>query len=281
MDPDNPTADTAGNQSSPPPRQDAPARHMGRPEPGPGTGAGGEVQPPGRPHGAGFRSLLASPGAGLLIPTQLLLVGYVGASALDGSWSKAVIPALLVAAALVPPVLELAFATRLPRWLHGCYAGFLLAGPFAGGRLGLYGVWGHWDKAVHFFSGLLVGCTAILALGIVGRRKCLALPGFLFTAAALVCGGFVAAVWEIAEYTSDHLVGTHAQNASLEDTMTDIICGVIGAAIVAILAGVHHRGHQFPAVASLLRDRDFTAEPARQGHHHHAGSEATGKQGKP
>ncbi|RAX45953.1 hypothetical protein DQ353_20805 [Arthrobacter sp. AQ5-05] len=114
-------------------------------------------------------------------------------------------------------------------------------------------------------SGLLVGFAVIFAFGVIGRRHLLVFPPFLLTAGILTTGGFIAAAWEITEYTSDHLLGTRAQNASLEDTMTDIIFGVAGATAVAITMSIHHRGHRLPLVDSLLRDRDlYSVAPATQ-----------------
>jgi hypothetical protein len=200
----------------------------------------------------------------MLIPVEVLFLSFLGAAAITNDWSEAVIPALLAVAALAPFSLELTIEARFPAWLHGCYLGFLLAGPFAGARLGLYAIWPHSDKVIHTFSGFLVGCAVTFALGTVSRRKHLDLPPFMMVAGVVTSGGFVAATWEIAEFTSDNFLGTHAQNASLQDTMTDIICGVLGAIAVAVAVGIHLRGHPVPPVSSLLRNRDFTSSAPQQ-----------------
>lgn len=186
-----------------------------------------------RPRAPGVRTFVCSPGLGLL-----------------------------TGAALLSPLLEQGSRTWLPMWLHGCSFGFVRAGPFAGCRLGLDGLWSDWDKVIHSFSGVLLGCTAIIALGLFVRRKQLHLPRSPFVAAVVVSGGFAAALWEITEYASDHLVGTHAQNSSLEETMTDIIGGFIGAVAVALVAGFHHGGHPRAPIGPLLRNRDFTTSSA-------------------
>ncbi|MGW6172078.1 hypothetical protein ACWF5H_01175 [Arthrobacter sp. NPDC055138] len=200
----------------------------------------------------------------MLIPVEALFLGFLGAAALTNSWNEALVPALLAVAALVPSALERGIEARFPAWLHGCYLGFLIAGPFAGTRLGLYAFRPDWDKVIHVFSGLLVGCAITFALGIVGRRKHLDLPPFLIVSGVVASGGFVAGAWEIAEFTSDGLLGMHAQNASLQDTMTDIICGVLGAIAVAVVVGIHFRGHPVPPISSLLRNRDFSPSGPRQ-----------------
>lgn len=212
------------------------------------------------------RSFLDAPGARMLVAVEVLFLVILAVSVVAQAWSEAVVPALLMGAALVPSAVELAIKARCPGWLHGCYFGFLLAGPFVGSLLGLYAFWTQWDKPVHTFSGALVGCAVTFALGVVGRRTGLALPPFLVVAGVVTSGGFVAAAWEIIEYTSDHFLGTRAQHAGLDDTMTDIICGVLGAIIVAVAVGIHHRGHPLTLITSLLRNRDFIpSAPPREG----------------
>ena len=257
--------------SDPPDASDVPEGTLGRTKSGApmvGQPAGGEggAATAAMPIRSGIRSFLAVPGTAMLIPVELLFLGFLGTAAVANAWSEAVVPALLAVAALLPSSLERAIEARFPAWLHGCYLGFLLAGPFAGTRLGLYAFRPDWDKVIHLFSGLLVGCAITFALGIVGRRKHLDLPPFLVVAGVVTSGGFMAAAWEIAEFASDHLLGTHAQNASLQDTMTDIICGVLGAIAVAVAVGIHLRGHPVAPVSSLLRNRDFIPAAPRRGH---------------
>jgi hypothetical protein len=228
-------------------------------EPVPGERAvlAGRTGPAALPFRPAVRSFLNAPGARMLAVAEVFFLGFLAVSAVTQAWSEAAVPAMLVGAALVPSAVELAINARCPTWLHGCYFGFLIAGPFAGSRLGLYAAWTQWDKPVHAFSGFLVGCAVTFALGVAGRRTGVALPPFLVVAGVVASGGFVAAAWEIAEYTSDHFLGTRAQHAGLDDTMTDIICGVLGAITVAVAVGIHHRGRPVTLITSLLRNQDF------------------------
>lgn len=205
------------------------------------------------------RSFRISPGIGMLVAAEILLLGFAAVAVITRSWPEIAIPALLSLAALLPALVEARFGAWFPAWMHGFYLGFLLAGPFAGGRLGFYTLWDPWDKVIHASSGLLVGFAVIFALGVIGRRYFIVFPPFLLAAGVLATGGFIAAAWEIAEYASDHLLGTRAQNASLENTMADIIFGVAGSAVAAVLMIAHHRGRRVAVVDSLLRSRDFAS----------------------
>jgi hypothetical protein len=254
-DPDGNPAETSGTRGQ---AGGNPERAAGRaPVTGKRAGTEGRTGPVALPFRPVVRSFLDAPGTRMLVPVEVLFLGFLAVSAVTQAWSGAVVPALLVAAALVPSAVELAIRARCPAWLHGCYFGLLLAGPFVGSRLGLYAFWTQWDKVIHTFSGALVGCAITFALGVAGRRTGLALPPFLVVAGVMTSGGFVAAAWEIAEFTSDHFLGTRAQNAGLEDTMTDIICGVLGVIPVAVAVGIHHRGHPVTLITSLLRNHDF------------------------
>ena len=204
------------------------------------------------------RFFWASPGFWMMVPVETLFLGCLGSAAATHSWNRAVIPALLLGAVLVPVLLELGSKSRFPQWIHGYYLLFLLAGPFAGAQLGLYGIWERWDKVIHTSSGVLIGCATIFALGVISRRQKVGLPPALLVSGILTVGGFVAAVWEIIEFSSDHLVGTRAQNGSLEDTMTDIICGIAGATAMGIAMSIHLKARRIPLIESLLQDRDFT-----------------------
>jgi hypothetical protein len=203
------------------------------------------------------RSFLDAPGTRMLVPVEVFFLGFLAVAALTQTWGDAAVPAMLIGAALVPSALELAINARCPTWLYGCYFGFLLAGPFVGTQLGLYAFWTQWDKPVHAFSGALVGWATVFALGIADRRMQLALPPFLMVAGVVSSGGFAAAMWEIAEFTSDRFLGTRSQNAGLEDTVTDMICGVLGVITVAVAVGYYHRGHPAALISSLLRSQDI------------------------
>ncbi|GAA4360840.1 hypothetical protein [Paeniglutamicibacter cryotolerans] len=207
----------------------------------------------------------------MLIPVEVLFVVVMGSTAVRQSWSAATIPALLLVAATVPVLVEPGATSRFPAWVHGFYLSFLLAGPFAGAQLGFYGRWERWerwerwDKVVHTSSGLLVGYATIFALGVISRRQNIGLPPVLLVGGILATGGFIAAMWEIAEFSSEHLLGTRAQNGNLEDTMTDIICGIAGATAVSIAMSLHLKGHRFPLIVSLLQERDFRFKLSRNG----------------
>jgi len=46
--------------------------------------------------------------------------------------------------------------------------------------------------------------------------------------------------WELAEWTTDHTIGTHAQQG-LDDTLLDMLCGVIGGVVFVCARAIRNR----------------------------------------
>lgn len=145
-----------------------------------------------------------------------------------GSWPRATIAAALVPVMWAPALLEHLLGRPLPTHLSAQLGAFLAAGPCAGSAFGLYSALPGWDKVVHADSGVLVAVAGVV---LVRSREASVRPAaaLLVQASAMA----VAAAWEIAEYTSDQLFGTQAQHGN-GDTMTDIIAGTAGAAVVLV-----------------------------------------------
>lgn len=122
------------------------------------------------------------------------------------------------------------------KWLSfGTYISFLvfiLLSVFAGRCLNVYHFIPHWDKLLHFYSGTILsfaGKNVFLKLSPQNtNQKTAKLFSLLFSLAA-------ASLWEIYEFSGDRLFGFNSQNASLDDTMWDIILGSIGGVIAVYI----------------------------------------------
>jgi di/tricarboxylate transporter len=60
----------------------------------------------------------------------------------------------------------------------------------------------------------------------------------------LTCAATV--FWEFAEFLSDRYLGTHAQGA-LDDTLSDMLFGILGGTAFAAITGVRRSQAQLPA----------------------------------
>lgn len=92
-----------------------------------------------------------------------------------------------------------------------------------------YGRIAHLDLCMHFFGGAVMAFflhrTSINAslIGVIGPLHPITHRLLVFTATCAV-----ALFWEFAEFILDQTLGTHSQ-AGLEDTLGDLLFGVIGA----------------------------------------------------
>lgn len=104
---------------------------------------------------------------------------------------------------------------------------FILLSVFAGRSFNLYGHIPGWDKLLHIFSGIIAVLTAKdLYFRLGGCRNKKLMYAFVLTFSIAVAG-----LWEVYEFIGDSLFGFNGQNGSLTDTMLDIICGSVGAAV--------------------------------------------------
>ncbi|GFZ98334.1 hypothetical protein GCM10008018_50730 [Paenibacillus marchantiophytorum] len=114
-------------------------------------------------------------------------------------------------------------------------------------ELGFYGVIPYLDKFEHLFSGVILCFVGLLIYKKANDRETtkthnahVAIWLSLFFSIAM------AGVWEIYEFTTDHLLGLNSQNGSLIDTMTDIICGTSGAIATSLYLAVKAKYKKMP-----------------------------------
>ena len=187
-----------------------------------------------------------------LIVAEALFVFSALSALMHGEHTAAVIPVALLLASLPVLLVERWARVEIPARLQGLYAVLLLGGPYLGSQLGFYAIWTPWDTLVHFYSGFVVALGIVFALGITGRRYGFSMPPWLAAVMIVAFSGFVALLWEIAEFASDAVLGTEAQITNF-DTMTDLIAGTGSAIIVAaMLFLVQHRG-RFPATEVMTQ----------------------------
>jgi hypothetical protein len=105
----------------------------------------------------------------------------------------------------------------------------------ASSSLGLYGVWPPLDIPMHFLGGMAIAWFfghAYLAaeeLDLLGRPAAI-----LYRVTVFALTGSTTVFWELVEFLSDRYAGTHAQKG-LEDTLGDMLVGILGGLAVAVL----------------------------------------------
>lgn len=126
---------------------------------------------------------------------------------------------------------------------------FIFLTMFLANEFELYRIIPFLDKFEHLLSGVILSFVGLLIFRNItkdeaaGRSQSkLAIWFTLYFAVAM------AGIWEVYEFTADYLFGLNTQTGSLTDTMTDIICGAVGAAATAIYLFRKAKHKQMPLI---------------------------------
>lgn len=138
---------------------------------------------------------------GLIITVLLIFRGII-------AWTKSELPPALRFSVLIFIAITMMFANLF----------------------GMYAVIPYLDKMEHLLSGVILFFAGQFILNKMAKSKGLSsLPSNIIVWFSFYFSVAMAGVWEIYEFTTDHLFGLTSQNGNLTDTMFDIICGTTGA----------------------------------------------------
>ncbi|HEY7691147.1 MAG TPA: DUF2238 domain-containing protein [Gaiellaceae bacterium] len=167
-------------------------------------------------------------------PLDVLRLAFVGAAVVYVVWDRASVVNLAVSSAAVVAVRFV----DLPRLYD---LGFVLAMALTGwgDALGLYDRFGDYDRVVHFLVPLVIAPVVYILLARAyvlpdlrdaGERRH-HLGVFVVT---LAFGAAIGALWEVFEWCSDHLLGSHLQHGQT-DTIGDLVADTCGALVGGVL----------------------------------------------
>lgn len=143
--------------------------------------------------------------AGLIIFTLLLFRSLI-------TWTKSELPPILRSSVLL-------FITIT----------MMLANLF-----NMYAIIPYLDKIEHVLSGLILFFVGqFILIKMVNSNGMSHLPTRIMIWFSFFFAAAMAGIWEIYEFTVDHLFGLQSQNGSLNDTMIDMICGTASAVVVS------------------------------------------------
>ncbi|MDD9268148.1 hypothetical protein ACFPES_14010 [Paenibacillus sp. GCM10023248] len=161
-------------------------------------------------------------------------------------WQAVLITAVLL---LIRLVVRLTKTTMFAA-LRFCVLLFIFIAMFMANEFGFYSVIPYLDKFEHLFSGVILCFIGLLIYEKASDKenKTVTLSAKVAIWLCLFFSVAMAGVWEIYEFTTDHLFGLHSQNNSLLDTMTDIICGSIGAVLTSLYLVVQAKRKRLPLI---------------------------------
>ncbi len=104
-----------------------------------------------------------------------------------------------------------------------------------GGVMGLYGKYEWWDTMTHFVSTFMLAVVALTIIYVMHTYwNGLTMDIRAIMVFTIFIAAFLGAMWEVMEWSTDQIFGTHEQNG-LDDTMKDLVMDMAGAMIAAML----------------------------------------------
>lgn len=186
---------------------------------------------------------------------RTLVMLAIGGFLYRGEWESAFRAGLILLLMLVPSILKQRYRFYLPFALDLGIVSFIFGTFFLGHTHNFYNWFEYWDIIIHFQSGILLGITGFVLVYILNEHKRFNLdlsPGFIFLFATTFSIAF-GAIWEIVEFMGDHWFRGSWQ-ASLDDTMWDLVADSIGALIVSVSGYIWIRYHaRLPFTPLFLR----------------------------
>lgn len=131
---------------------------------------------------------------------------------------------------------------------------FIFLSMYLASGLNFYGI-PNYDKFLHLLSGAVIAIIGyVLFLYLTNeksQKEMKSLTGVIFV---IIFATAAAGGWEIWEFTTDKLFGLNAQNGSLIDTMSDIICGTVVGIITSIPIYFHSIGKNIKFIDRLVEE---------------------------
>jgi hypothetical protein len=170
-----------------------------------------------------------------------VLIALVGAL-LGGKWVVAFTCVMALLLTFLPAIASRNMKIFLPVEFELTVVVFIYLAMYLGEIHNYYTRFWWWDLLLHGTSGIVLGFVGFLILFVLYEEgKVKAMPGtiaFLSVCFALALG----TMWEIFEYTMDHLFGLNMQKSGLVDTMSDLIVDLIGALVTSAFGYLYLKG---------------------------------------
>ena len=140
------------------------------------------------------------------------------------------------------------------KFTYYCILTFVFCSMYVWNILNIYRVIPFYDKVLHFISGILIGFIGFIIFMNFNKENMKNINKVFLLMFVMSFSIALAGVWEIWEFTTDQSFGFNSQNASLIDTMLDMICGTIGGIISLVPVIFYFRNKKSKFIELILRD---------------------------
>ncbi len=174
----------------------------------------------------------------LAIVVITILVNLLGISVIGDTdiHDKIILGIVTILFLFAPRIVFAKMRFHLPAMLLLLVEVFVFLGLYLGEIQSAFYTFVWWDVFLHFMSGVLLAMLAFLAIYPLYMQKPARAYAYIVLLFALFFAVGAGGIWELLEYTIDHLFGTNMQRSGLPDTMKDILMDTLGALAASLLA---------------------------------------------
>jgi hypothetical protein len=203
------------------------------------------------------------------LPRAALLLTAV-AQIISGDIPYGVFCLVAVTLTLVPALHARSLDAGVPIEFELALLWLMVADMTIGNSLGMYRL-AYYDKALHLSNSVLIGAIGFLAVYVLHLTQRTRFHPWIDGVAILLVTLGIGALWELAEFGVDTLLGRRSQGApnmsALDDTMFDLMLDAAGGAIGSVVGPIYIRHSKrsrdrVAAFGQLLKRRE-TAQRMR------------------
>lgn len=183
-----------------------------------------------------------------------------------------------VFACFIPTIVKKRLKLEIPSFMTVVYLLFLYCAIFLGEVRFFYINVKNWDTLLHTFSGVMIGTLGFSFVNILNDNKDdthLKLSPFFVAFFAFCFSVMLGTIWEVYEFSADHLLGFNMQkfrladgtdlagHAAISDTMKDIIVDIVGALFAALIGYIslkYKRGWIEKTFLKAKKERESKSE---------------------
>jgi hypothetical protein len=186
--------------------------------------------------------------------------------AVTAAWNKrpwlVFLSSIILILTFIPSFIKRNYKINLPIELELIVVIFISCSLFLGEMQGYYNKFWWWDVMLHSISSIVMAFVGFIILFILyTEKKVKAKPGTiaLFTFCFALAMG---ALWEIAEFSMDVMLGWNMQKSGLFDTMWDLIVDALAALTISIAGYFYIREKKYALFFTHMIER-FAAQNPR------------------
>ena len=174
---------------------------------------------------------------------------------INGDIYEILISLSIIPVMLVPFIVRKLFKLNLTPTLECIYLVFTFFAHFLGSILNFYDTVNHYDKLIHFSSGIAVSFLALyLLINFKKYNSKKVLFNVLFIISFVL---MIAAFWEFFEYSVDIVFKKDAQKVletGVDDTMGDMIAAFVGAILFNIIYAYEEKTNKNILIKKYIKD---------------------------